>query len=382
MAKTTSRYAGATVSRLEPPVAGRAPGKGSALRGFFLALALFAAMPVRGEDVIRVGIHDKPPFASKSATGEWDGIGVTLWKKVALEAGLRYEFVEMPYADILSAVADGRLQAAVGEFEITAESEKAVNFTQPYLQSSTGVALQQGAWQPDWIAITKEFFNWTLVEVLLAIFAGLIFVSILVWIFEKDHHTGHFRGGIVGFGSALWFAASTMTTVGYGDKTPSTFWGRIVAFVWMLAGVLLVAGFTAAVASSVATAKVSEMISSPADLSRLSCGTLDGSVAQQYLLRHGITSLAYDSIESALRALSRRDIQAVVSDRVALRYLSGKMIKETPPVRFVVSHVSFQDVFVGIPVHPGFPAFEAINIAVLRATSAPEWEEVVRRWLN
>lgn len=352
------------------------------MRFLLLALAMFAVIPARGEDVMRVGIHDKPPFASKTAAGDWEGIGVTLWKDVALETGLRYEFVEMPYADILPAVADGRLQAAVGEFEITAKALKTVKFTQSYLESSTGVALQQGAWQPDWIAITKEFFNWTLVAVLLAIFSGLLLVSFLVWIFERNHHTGHFRGGLAGFGSALWFSASTMTTVGYGDKTPSTFWGRMVSFVWMLAGVLLVAGFTATVASSVATARVSEKITSPSDLSRVSCGTLNGSVAQEYLRQHGIPSRAYDSIESALHALSHREIQAVVADEISLRYLAGKMPRENPPVRFTVSHVSFQKIFVGIPVHRGFPAFDDIDRAVVKARSAPEWEETERRWLN
>jgi len=352
------------------------------MKFLLFALAALSVLAARGDDVLRVGIHDKPPYATRSSTGEWEGIGVKLWKEVALEAGLRYEFVEMPYADILPAVTDGRLRAAVGEIEITAAAEKDVNFTQPYLQSSTGVALQQGVWHPDWIAIVKEFFNWTLVEVLLGIFAGLLVVSILVWILEKNHHVGHFRGGLAGFGSALWFSASTMTTVGYGDKTPSTLWGRVVSFVWMLAGVLLVAGFTAAVASSVAAARISETISRPGDLWQVSCGTLDGAVAQKYLQQHGIPSRAYDSIENALRSLSKGEIQAVVADKIALRYLSRKMPEENPPVRFAVSHVSFQNVFVGIPVHDGYAGYEAINVAVLKTTSAPEWEETVKRWLG
>ncbi|MEI6279753.1 MAG: transporter substrate-binding domain-containing protein [Verrucomicrobiae bacterium] len=352
------------------------------MRFLLVVLAGWVALSARGEDVIRVGVHDKPPYATKTADGGWDGIGVKLWKMVALETGLRYEFVEMPYAEILPAVTDGRLQAAVGEIEITAAAEKLINFTQPYIQSSTGVALQQGVWHPDWIAIVKEFFNWTLVEILLAISAGLVLVSALVWILERHHHVGHFRGGLSGFGSALWFSASTMTTVGYGDKTPSTFWGRVVSFVWMLAGVLLVAGFTAAVASSVATARVSEMIARPGDLARVSCGTLDGSVAQKYLLQHGIASRTYDSIGNALRALSKGEIQAVVADKIALRYLSGKMAEENPPVRYMISHVSFQNVFVGIPVHDGYAGYEAINVAVLNALSSPEWEETVKQWLG
>lgn len=354
----------------------------SPLRVVMLAAALLSTAPARCGDVIRVGIHDKPPFATKTDSGEWAGIGVKLWKEVALQIGLNYEFVETPYEDILPAVADGRLQAAIGEIEITAEAEKTVNFTQPYIQSSTGIALRQGAWHPDWMAISRDFFNWSLVQVLLLIFAGLFLVGFLIWIFERNHHVGHFRGGLTGFGSALWFSAATMTTVGYGDKTPSTFWGRIISFVWMLAGVLLVASFTASVASSIATARISDMIMRPGDLFRVSCGALNGSVSQQYLQKHGIPSHAYETIEEALRDLSKGEIQAVVADRIALNFLSGKMSMENPPVRFTVSSVSFQEVFIGIPVHAGFPGFEAINVAVLKTTSSPEWQDTIQRWLG
>jgi len=75
-------------------------------------------------------------------------------------------------------------------------------------------------------------------------------------------------------------------------------------------------------------------------------------------------------------------MQAVVADRIALNFLSGKIGVENPPVRFTVSNVSFQEVFIGIPVHAGFPDLEAIDVAVLKTTSSPEWQDTVQRWLG
>jgi voltage-gated potassium channel len=48
---------------------------------------------------------------------------------------------------------------------------------------------------------------------------------------------------------ALWWAASTITTAGYGDKFPVTTEGRLIATVLMVAGVGLFGTFTAGVAS-------------------------------------------------------------------------------------------------------------------------------------
>lgn len=39
------------------------------------------------------------------------------------------------------------------------------------------------------------------------------------------------------FGDAVWWAASTMTTVGYGDRVPTTGEGRAIGFALMLADI-------------------------------------------------------------------------------------------------------------------------------------------------
>lgn len=51
------------------------------------------------------------------------------------------------------------------------------------------------------------------------------------------------------FGEALWWAVTTVTTVGYGDYYPVTVTGRVVAGVLMLVGVVLIGALTATVAA-------------------------------------------------------------------------------------------------------------------------------------
>jgi voltage-gated potassium channel len=50
-------------------------------------------------------------------------------------------------------------------------------------------------------------------------------------------------------GDALWWAATTVTTVGYGDYYPVTTTGRMAALGLMLVGIALVTSLTAAVAT-------------------------------------------------------------------------------------------------------------------------------------
>lgn len=62
---------------------------------------------------------------------------------------------------------------------------------------------------------------------------------------ERDAPGSH----ITTFGDALWWAATTVTTVGYGDTFPVTGTGRLVAAALMLVGISLVGLVTATVAA-------------------------------------------------------------------------------------------------------------------------------------
>lgn len=79
------------------------------------------------------------------------------------------------------------------------------------------------------------------------LFAGVLSVlmsAFLMLVFERG--TG---GTIQTFGEALWWAAETVTAVGYGDVVPVTTGGRVVATILMVVGItlfgILTAGFAA-----------------------------------------------------------------------------------------------------------------------------------------
>jgi voltage-gated potassium channel len=59
------------------------------------------------------------------------------------------------------------------------------------------------------------------------------------------------KGANIGtFGDAVWWACTTITTVGYGDRYPVTTRGRVIAVAVMLVGIALLGLLTAGIASS------------------------------------------------------------------------------------------------------------------------------------
>lgn len=64
-----------------------------------------------------------------------------------------------------------------------------------------------------------------------------------------DAERGSAKANITSYGDAVWWACTTVTTVGYGDLYPTTLEGRLVAVLLMLVGIALIGSVTAAMAS-------------------------------------------------------------------------------------------------------------------------------------
>lgn len=65
-----------------------------------------------------------------------------------------------------------------------------------------------------------------------------------VWRLEGDRPGSTFRS----WGDGIWWALTTMTTVGYGDHVPETTSGRVVAALIMIMGVAVLGAVAAVVA--------------------------------------------------------------------------------------------------------------------------------------
>jgi polar amino acid transport system substrate-binding protein len=264
----------------------------------FLTLAwpLSAQVPEAGGEPgpagkkLSVIVKPTPPFVMQKAGGVWAGISVDLWRKVAAEQGWEYEFRAVPdIPTLLDEIEAGKADVAVAATTMTAEREKRVDFSHGFFDAGLGIAVPGAKEAPIWTVMARVF-SAQFLGVLLLLAALLFGVGALLWFLERRRNREQFGGETrQGLGNGFWWAAVTMTTVGYGDKAPVTLWGRMLALVWMFASIILISTFTAAIASSLTLSQLSTKVQGPGDLGHARVGVIEGTSAEDYCRDNNIS---------------------------------------------------------------------------------------------
>lgn len=327
---------------------------------------------------MRVGITPVPPFVMATEEGEWEGISIALWRTIADELDQEYEFVELSFDQLLKQVEAGKIDVAVGALTMTADREARFDFAHPFYQTGLSIGLPHNAEGGLWQSF-RALFTWQFASLIASLGLLLLFVGILLWAVERRRNPEQFGGTpIQGIGSSFWWAAVTMTTVGYGDKAPTSLPGRLIALVWMFAGLIMVASFTAAITSSLTVSNLQRQIEGPQDLPGNTVATIANTASARYLREERIQRESYPDLSAAMRAVHNGEVDAVVYDRALMQYRNQQLGTE----RLDILPAVFEQQLYAFALPSNSPHRAAIAQQVLRATESPEWEALLQRYLG
>ena len=322
-----------------------------------------------------VATKEAPPFSMKAVDGSWSGISIALWKEIAGKLDLRYRFVETDLQGMLDGLKEGKYDAAVAALTVTQERETVFDFTHPFYITGLGIAVKQV--KDSWTAVVKRFFSVAFFKVILLLAAILLIFGLLVWFLEKRENPEQFSNSAKGIGDGFWWAAVTMTTVGYGDKAPKTLAGRIIATIWMFTAIIIISSFTASITSSLTLSQLGSAIKGPEDLPGHRVASIKGSTSERYLSFHRITYVNYANIEEGLKAVADGKVDCMVYDAPMLKYYIGKNNHRLS----VVKRVFEQQYYAYGLIHNSLLR-ESINRVLLEKTELPWWQDTLYQYLG
>jgi polar amino acid transport system substrate-binding protein len=325
-----------------------------------------------------VGTKEAPPFSMKNADGSWTGISIDLWRQIASELHLAYEFRGLDHYNLIEGIANGSVDVAVAELTITPERLDRFDFTYPFCTTGLGIAVTLKK-KNIWIEVARKLFSKVFLGIIVTIIFLLFLVGLAVWWFERKKNVDHFGGNTVqGIGSGFWFSAVTMTTVGYGDKHPKTIGGRIVALIWMFVATILVSFFIATITSILTVEQLETSVRGLEDLKKARVGTIAYTTSEDFLKRNRMSYETYTSVKEGLAAVARGDIKAFVYDAPELRY---RIKQQFPGVLEVLPNTYSHENY-GFALTKDSPLRGRIDRVLLQKTRSQEWQEILDRYLG
>lgn len=326
-----------------------------------------------------VGTKIAEPFVLQNSAGTWKGLSFELWNRISEDLNLTYEVKTFDLEGLIDAVAEGKVDIAVSPLTITSEREKMFDFTHSYFTTGLSIAAKNKD-ESNLLDVVGKLFSAQFLNVVLVIIGVLLLVALLIWIFERNKNISQFGDGLSkGLGSSFWWAAVTMTTVGYGDKAPKTVGGRVIALVWMFAGLIMISGFTAAIASALTVDKLDAGIKSINDLYDVRIGTVGGSSSEEYLLQNGFDFINCESINEGIELLKNNKLDAFVYDSPILKYFIkfNNISNEIRVLPIILDPINY-----AFALPSNSPLRETINRVLLHEIDKREWSEIINSYIG
>ena len=339
-----------------------------------LMIIMCSTQAYTNTDVLKVGFQIKPPFIIES-NNQYIGVSMDLWKEIADSLNTKYTLIEYELPGLLDAIKNGDIDIAISPLTVTSSRIKQFGFTQPYYITNLAYATKSNR-DGDFVTLISNIFS---VGFLKSLFPLLFIISIfgtIIWALERKKNSKQFGKGIHGVGSGIWWSAVTMSTVGYGDKSPITPIGRLISIIWMFTAVIMISGLTASVSSSLTINRLKTEISTFDDLRKTEVGCIPGSGSSELLNRYKIQFTDYETVDEGLTAVDKDNITAFVYDDAVLSYYvhNSKLDEKIQivPTSYAKEYFSFAS--------SNYELLGRVDKFLLNVIESDEWERDLEKY--
>lgn len=336
---------------------------------------LFAQTPK--DSTLQVGYAGSEPFVM--AGDEAKGIALDIWKEIAFNAELDYEF--KPYGSInegITAVQAGELDVLIGPITINSQRAVDISFSQPFFDTEMGLlapVMEQTLWDR-----IRPLFS---VNFLIAVFSFLLlltFVGLIFWLVEgRKYPDVYGNKPSKGIGSGIWLALVTMTTVGYGDMAPKTTAGRVVIGSWMIISLIMATSFIAGIATTLSlTGNSEKTITEVSQLEGKKVAVPNYKKMLDNFKAVGGTPIMVNNVEEGYQLLIDGKVDVLAYDIVPLEYIANT--DSESDFKLSKSNINPQHYGFIFPLNSALR--HSVNIEILKLKESGDIDQIISGYIR
>lgn len=345
-----------------------------------LTCQIFPKTAYGQEKSLLVGISPHTPFVILSED-QPQGFSIDLWEAIAEKLGKDYHFIKSKQiTGVLEDLMENRVDIAIGGVAVTKDREHLVDFTHSFFMAGLGILVEKRK-NISPISLVRSVFKRNKLIAIAGFCVFLVIMGHLIWFMER-HQPEDIRSFperyLPGIFEGMYWVVVTASTVGYGDRVPRSWAGRILAVMLIIIALPLFALFIAKLSSDITLYELHSNISRPQDLIEKRVGVIQGTTSHEYVIRMNTIVTTFDNIETAYTWLMKGRLDAVVYDRPNLQYFAKNRGKGK--VEVVGNTFAPQDYAIATP--QGSEYREKLNRIILSLIESGEVEAIRNKWFG
>ena len=322
-----------------------------------------------------------PPFVVKQGD-ELTGFCIDLWNEIAARLNVKTHYEVAPsVASLLDMMQAASTDVVVAPIFYTAERDRRFDFSHPILEAGLQV-LVLGAGENveptplrDVLALifSRSAVVWLVV--------GLIIVVIpahVIWLLDRGNEDGASpsRSYFPGILHALVWATTAL--VSQVQLLPSQWLARVLGLLWMFAGVVFIALYTAQLTATLTVSQFQGVINGPGDLPGKRVATIADSTAAKYLQGIGAQVQVFQTPDEMLSALLNQEADAVLFNAPFLRYFAAHDGLGRASV--VGPEINRQEI--GFVFQLNSPLRREVNHALISLREDGTYQQIYEKWFG
>ncbi|MEM9580099.1 MAG: transporter substrate-binding domain-containing protein [Pseudomonadota bacterium] len=313
------------------------------LLSFAMLVSLCASGQAQSNEPLVFGTVHRPPFAY-TEDAEFDGFSIALMREIAgrLDREVVFEPNER-FGDMLTSVRAARVDGAIANISITAERERAMDFSQPIFGSGIQILL------PKQTALTEQFLYYLGNDVLYFVIAAALLV-------------------LIGWGLMR----------ALPDRGPAALSGGAVGIVAVVAGFALLLVAAGTITARITVNALQANVQTISDLEARIVGTVAGSTSDEFLRKNGINFQGFGDPRAMLAAFERDEINTVVFDGPILAHY---LQTEGQGIARLIEKVYRPENY-GILMPAGSALKEQIDLTLLELREDGTYDRLLTKWFG
>ena len=330
---------------------------------------------------VRVAAGILPPFVMKQGD-QLIGFSIDLWSEIAARLKLTSSYQVAPDVDaLLGSLRSKSADVVVTGIFYSTERDREFDFSYPILEAGLQVMVRDegGGAVPTPL---KDVFNLLFSKSALIWLGVALFIIIvpahLLWLLDRGNEDGASpsKAYFPGILHAMTWATSAL--VSQVQTLPSQWLARVIGLLWMFAGVVFIALYTAELTATLTVEQIRGAINGPDDLPGKKVATIAQGAAAAYL--HGIKAEVqeFPTLDQMYQALLDGKVDAVLLGAPALRYYAAH--DGAGRVKMVGPEFNRNDI--GFLFQIGDPVRRRVSSMIVALREDGTYQKIYEKWFG